>query len=357
MQKQKKQMIVLVILLILLILAYIGVHFYSKKQEEKENAKEEAEKIQVTDLEVSDITQFSYVLDGTTLSFTKNGTEWTYDGDQSVDIDESALETLLNKASAITASDEVTEYDDLADRYRKLAADGAGKLDKVSWNGEFYEQVLDNVNAYRYQYGKGCLSDQLLGQYMAFNAQLGYILPEEHVKKAVQSVFEYNFVEKAKKNVHAERAYILNDEKGLTPCTWPNGGKPIFPFVYYGEVWTGIEYEVAALLVRTDQVNEALTIVKALRDRQDGFKRNPFSENESGYYYTRAMASWAVYEALLGYHYDMRKQEQSFEPKLNEDHFDGFWCNGRQWGVVHQRKDNDGTLYQTTEVLYDAVKM
>ena len=53
----------------------------------------------------------------------------------------------------------------------------------------------------------------------------------------------------------------------------------------------------------------------------------------------------------------MRKQEQSFEPKLNEDHFDGFWCNGRQWGVVHQRKDNDGTLYQTTEVLYDAVKM
>ena len=77
--------------------------------------KEEAEKIQVTDLEVSDITQFSYVLDGTTLSFTKNGTEWTYDGDQSVDIDESALETLLNKASAITASDEVTEYDDLAD--------------------------------------------------------------------------------------------------------------------------------------------------------------------------------------------------------------------------------------------------
>lgn len=71
MQKQKKQMIVLVILLILLILAYIGVHFYSKKQEEKENAKEEAEKIQVTDLEVSDITQFSYVLDGTTLSFQK----------------------------------------------------------------------------------------------------------------------------------------------------------------------------------------------------------------------------------------------------------------------------------------------
>lgn len=59
--------------------------------------------------------------------------------------------------AALTAAAEMAEfmeYDDLADRYRKLAADGAGKLDKVSWNGEFYEQVLDNVNAYRYQYGK-----------------------------------------------------------------------------------------------------------------------------------------------------------------------------------------------------------
>ena len=115
MQKQKKQMVILVILLILLILAYIGVHFYSKKQEEKEEAKTEAEKITVTDIEVSDITQFSYVLDGTTLSFTKNGTEWIYDDDQSVDIDESALETLLKKAAKITATDEVTEYDSLTD--------------------------------------------------------------------------------------------------------------------------------------------------------------------------------------------------------------------------------------------------
>ena len=115
MQKQKKQMVILVILLILLILAYIGVHFYSKKQEEKEEAKTEAEKITVTDIEVSDITQFSYVLDGTTLSFTKNGTEWIYDDDQSVDIDESALEALLKKAAKITATDEVTEYDSLTD--------------------------------------------------------------------------------------------------------------------------------------------------------------------------------------------------------------------------------------------------
>ena len=243
-------------------------------------------------------------------------------------------------------------YVEQMNRYRELAENGRKKLDEVSWNGEFYEQIVDDVNAYRYQYGKGCLSDQLLGQFMAFNAQLGYVISMEHTKEAAAAIFKYNFVNCAKENVHAERAYILNDEKGLTPCTWPIGGRPIFPFVYYGEVWTGIEYEVAALLARTGQVEEALTIVKAIRERHDGFKRNPFSENESGYYYTRTMASWSVYEALLGYEYDMRCNKQSFEPKLNMEDFTGFWCNGKSWGIFHQERDKDGQLIQKVDVLY-----
>ena len=215
------------------------------------------------------------------------------------------------------------------------------------------EKVYEGIELCKKTRLKGCLSDQLLGQFMAFNAQLGYVMPEEHVKKAVSSIFKYNFVERAKENIHAERAYILNEEKGLTPCTWPNGGRPIFPFVYYGEVWTGIEYEVAALLARTDQLEESLTIVKAIRDRHDGFKRNPFSENESGYYYARAMASWAVYEALLGYEYDSRTNKQKFSPKINKNNFRGFWCNGKSWGIFKQEKAANGEMLQSVEVLYN----
>lgn len=258
--------------------------------------------------------------------------------------------------AALKAAAKMAEYlgeMDNAEKYRKLLYQGMDKLDEKCWNGEFYEQRVDDVNKYRYQYGKGCLSDQLLGQFMAFNAQLGYVMPEEHVKKAVSSIFKYNFVERAKENIHAERAYILNEEKGLTPCTWPNGGRPIFPFVYYGEVWTGIEYEVAALLARTDQLEESLTIVKAIRDRHDGFKRNPFSENESGYYYARAMASWAVYEALLGYEYDSRTNKQKFSPKINKNNFRGFWCNGKSWGIFKQEKAVNGEMLQSVEVLYN----
>ena len=119
------------------------------------------------------------------------------------------------------------------------------------------------------------------------------------------SIFKYNFIERAKENVHAERAYILNDEKGLTPCTWPNGGRPIFPFVYYGEVWTGIEYEVAALLARTGQVEEALTIVKAIRERHDGFKRNPFSENEKVRKEVYEIMNWWVKKGVDGFRMDV----------------------------------------------------
>lgn len=115
MEKQKKQLLVLLVLLILLILAYIGISFYNTSKEEEKAEQAEAETIHVTSLSVSDITEFSYVLDGETLSFTKNGSDWSYDADQSIDIDEDVLETLLEKAADITSTEEVTEYDNLAD--------------------------------------------------------------------------------------------------------------------------------------------------------------------------------------------------------------------------------------------------
>ena len=69
----------------------------------------------MTDFEVSDITKFSYQLEGQTLSFTKEGENWHYDGDSSVDIDEDAVGTLLSKTVNVTAEETVTEYDTLAD--------------------------------------------------------------------------------------------------------------------------------------------------------------------------------------------------------------------------------------------------
>jgi uncharacterized protein (DUF608 family) len=110
-------------------------------------------------------------------------------------------------------------------------------------------QLLDDVDAYRYQHGKGCLSDQLLGQLHARVLGLGDLLPSGHVRMALQAIHKYNFRKDFHDHANCQRTYVLNDESGLILCSWPMGGRPRFPFVYSDEVWTGIEYHVAAHLI------------------------------------------------------------------------------------------------------------
>ena len=56
------------------------------KEIKKEKKQEEEHKVTVTQMETSDVTAFSYERNGTTLSFTKNGEDWVYDGDTTIDI-------------------------------------------------------------------------------------------------------------------------------------------------------------------------------------------------------------------------------------------------------------------------------
>ena len=98
--------------------------------------------------------------------------------------------------------------------------------------------------------------------------------------------------------------YALWDEGGLLLCSWPYGGKPSIPFVYSDEVWTGIEYQVAAHLASFGYQEKALDIVTTLRARYDGEKRNPYDEYECGHWYARAMASYALLASYTGVRYD-----------------------------------------------------
>jgi non-lysosomal glucosylceramidase len=140
--------------------------------------------------------------------------------------------------------------EEIACKYRALYEDASDKVDKMLWNGEYYIQKLDDVNAYRYQYGIGCLSDQLLGQFMAYSSGLGYVLPKEHVKKALESIDRYNFHRRMDEVHNVQRTYALNDEAALVLCSWPHDGRPRFSFAYCDEVWAGVEYTVAVNMIR-----------------------------------------------------------------------------------------------------------
>jgi len=258
--------------------------------------------------------------------------------------------------AALKAGAEMAEY--LNDTVHARSYGGAFKkcaanLDEMLWNGEYYEQKSEDIDRYRYQFGKGCLSDQLLGQLLAHVAGLGCLLPEEHVKKAIHSVFKNNYKADFSLHMNAQRTYALNDEKGLLLCTWPHGGRPSSQFVYSDEVWTGIEYQVAAHLIYEGFVEEGLKIVESVRDRYDGYKRNPWDEIECGHHYARSMASWAVLLALSGFRYDMVEGKIGFDPKISGDDFSTFWSTGSAWGVYRQKKNpGTGKLDTELEVLY-----
>lgn len=211
-------------------------------------------------------------------------------------------------------------------------------FDRICWQGEYYVQRLDDVNSYPYQFGQGCLSDQLFGQTMAYVAGLGALLPKDRLDSAINSVYKYNFLTGDKRNPCLQRLYVAKDEPGLVLCSWPNGGMPRFPFVYSDEVWTGIEYQVATLLIYQGMQDKAIELVEAVRKRFDGVRRSPWSEMECGHYYTRAMASWGLLIALSGFDCNVAHGRMSFAPKEAEGKV--FWSMGDAWGNAEFCKDS-----------------
>src|SRR5205807_5516219 len=165
---------------------------------------------------------------------------------------------------------------------------------------------------------------------------------DEHVRSAARAIFRHNFRRSVATHESCQRAYAVNDEAALLQCTWPNGGRPRYPFPYADECWTGSEYAVAGLLIYEDEVEAGLEVVRGVRDRHDGVRRNPWNEFECGNHYARAMASWSLLLALSGFRYSAPAGQISFEPVINANKFRSFFSTGAGWGSFAQ-SHNDGS--------------
>jgi len=241
---------------------------------------------------------------------------------------------------ALRAAEEMARYlgeEDLAARYRELFERGSAAMDEMLFNGEYYVQRYDPAQAPTQQFGEGCLSDQMLGQWLASLCGLGYLFRPQNVRSALLSVFRYNWRRNLTDHVNPQRIYAVNDEAGLLMCTWPHGGRPLIPTRYCDEVWTGIEYQVASHLIMEGFVEEGLAIVEGARRRYDGIRRNPWDEVECGSHYARAMSSWGLIIALSGYFYSARERLMQFSPKVSQGDFRCFWSNASAWGTFCQK--------------------
>ena len=218
---------------------------------------------------------------------------------------------------------------------------GSKWTDENLFNGEYYEhQVLDPEtkkeitdysapNMPKYQLAKGCLVDQLVGQYMAHICGLGYLASEENIKTTYKSILKYNSMETMENHFNNMRSYALGDEKALLMASWPKG-RPKVPFPYFSEVMTGFEYAAAIGMMYEGMQPEGIEVIENIRDRYDGNKRSPFDEAECGHHYARAMASWAANLALTGFHYSTTEKSMAFTDKPGNY----FWSNGYAWGMA-----------------------
>jgi non-lysosomal glucosylceramidase len=262
----------------------------------------------------------------------------------------------LGALKAATAMAAFMHDDEFGGICNKLFASGSAWTDAHLFNGEFYIQkimpAMDKNNIAEglsagmgskdlanpdFQVGEGCLVDQLVGQNMAHICGLGYLADPVHIKKALQSVWKYNYVRSFGDHFNNMRSYALGDESGLMLTAYPDPAKrPRIPLSYGFEAWTGLEYTAAAGMIYEGMDSLALLTITNVRNRYDGYKRNPFDEEECGNHYARAMASWSAIIAWSDFYYS--GVERKFAITARPGNY--FWSNGYSWGEA--RVSGDG---------------
>jgi len=226
--------------------------------------------------------------------------------------------------------------------YQKIMVEGLNSPDPIATVGKTLRstyseeaKVILRKEGPKYQYGKGCLSDGILGFWIAKVSGIDEpIIDENKVKSHLVAVHKYNFKKDLSDHANPQRpTFAMKNDGGLLLCSWPKGGKLSLPFVYSNEVWTGIEYQVASHLMFEGYVDEALEIVRACRKRYDGSVRNPFNEYECGHWYARAMASYGLIQGLTGIRYDAVTRTLYIDSQIGNN-FDSFFSCGSGYGNV-----------------------
>lgn len=240
-------------------------------------------------------------------------------------------------------------------QYEDLFAEGAAWTRENLFNGSYFIHKVDltdrriierfdcpsywneETGELKYQIGEGSSIDQLCAQWHADISHLGNIFDREQTQTALRTMYRLHFKRTMRDHVNFWRLYSLNDEQGAVICDYPEGAyQPAIPVPYCEETMTGFEYQFAGLLMGHGMVEEGLEVVRAICDRFDGTKRNPWNEFECGSNYARSMASFALLPILSGFTFDLPHGQIGFDPVGRPENFRCFWSLGTGWGVFQK---------------------
>lgn len=151
------------------------------------------------------------------------------------------------------------------------------------WNGQYYQ--LDSQSG-----SDVVMADQLCGQFYARLLDLPDIVPSDRALSALKTVYDACFL----KFCNGE----FGTANGVRPDGSPENPKATHPL----EVWTGINFGLAAFLVQMGMKDEALRLTQAVVQQiyENGLQfRTPEAITAAGTFrastYLRAMAIWGIY--------------------------------------------------------------
>jgi non-lysosomal glucosylceramidase len=158
------------------------------------------------------------------------------------------------------------------------------------WNGQYYRLDSDSGSDV-------VMADQLCGQFYAALLGLPDIVPPACARSALQTVYDSCFLK------------FHNGQFGAANGVRPDG-TPVNPdHTHPLEVWTGINFGIAAFLMQTDMREEAWRLTEAIVRQiyENGLQfRTPEAITAIGTFrashYLRAMAIWGIYGVMTGFY-------------------------------------------------------
>lgn len=262
----------------------------------------------------------------------------------------------LGALAAMAEMASVMDDNEFAKECILIKEKGQRFVDKNLFNGSYYcqnvnlknKKLVESFNAsdywndenkeIKYQISNGCGIDATLAQCYAFLYGLPRIFNAKQNKKTLKAIYKNNFHKSVRNVFNPWRIYSLNDEGGVQICTWPNNDRPKIPIPYHTETMHGFEWIFAVHLISEGFFAEAQAVVKSIRDRYDGEKRNPWNELECGSNYARSMASYGLLLAWSGFKFDLTSGMIGFTPNKKAKELNCFWSVGTAWGVFCEGK-------------------
>jgi uncharacterized protein (DUF608 family) len=263
----------------------------------------------------------------------------------------------LYLAALLAAAQMADEMNDpaYAAQCRAIAAKGREKMVQELFDGEYFSNKVDPEHLDSVNSGTGCEIDQVMGQSWAFQVGLPRVLPEKETRTALQSLWRYNFspdLGPYRAVNKPGRWYAMPGEAGLLMCTFPRSdwdydrakgqGKKEWSAMYFNECMNGFEHQVAGHMIWEGMLLEGLAVERALHDRYQAARRNPWNEVECGDHYARSMASYGVFIAACGFEYHGPKGHIGFAPRLTPEDFRAPFTSAEGWGTFEQKSDEHG---------------